>query len=109
VPRRNADAIEDLSRRIQKAVSRKARRQLEEVGSRVQAFDAPRFALAVDQAAIRAAYLLTGDLTSALDHLRRAEDVQDIGRAETSTGDLIRFALGNDAATLRRRLGTSIA
>jgi hypothetical protein len=52
---------------------------------------------------------LTGDLTSALDHLRRYEDipVSELGREGSNVGELVRFALTPDAATLRRRLGTS--
>ena len=108
-PRRGHDEVEELSRRLQKAVSRKARRQLEEVAPRLQPLDAARFCRALDQGAIRTGYLLTGDLTSALDHVRRYDDVPpaNLGRAETTTGELIRFALGGDASTLRRRLGTT--
>ncbi|MEO7091705.1 MAG: tetratricopeptide repeat protein, partial [Polyangiales bacterium] len=111
IPRARAYEIEEIGKRIQKAVARKTRRQLEEIAPRVTAFDPARFARAVDQGALRTSYLLTGDLTSALDHLRRYEEVavSELGRAETTTGDLIRFALTADASTLRRRLGTSWA
>ncbi len=111
MPRARAGDVEELSRRVQKAVSRKARKQLEEVAPRVSHFDPIRFARAIDQGASRAAYLLTGDLASAIDHLRRYEDVSaaDLVREGTTTGDLIRFALTADSATLRRRLGTSWA
>ena len=111
MPRARQYEIEELSRKIQKAISRKARRQLEEIAPRVSQIDPVRLARAVDQGAIRTAYLLTGDLTSALDHLRRYEEISvaDLGRPDTTTGDLIRFSLGSDASTLRRRLGTTWA
>jgi len=108
-PRARAELVEDLARRVQKVVSRKARRALEEIAPRLRPFEPVRFARAVDQAAIRVGYLLTGDLTSALDHLRRYEPVSvaDLAVPDSTTGELVRFALSLDAAAIRRRLGTA--
>lgn len=107
-PRARAAEVEELARRVQKAVSRRARRQLEELAPRFQATDGARFARALDQGAIRTAYLLTGDLTSSIDHLRRFDErlMRDLG-PETPIGGLLRFALGADGASFRRRLGTT--
>ncbi|MGZ3424176.1 MAG: hypothetical protein ACXVEE_40325 [Polyangiales bacterium] len=108
-PRVRIDDVADMSRKVQKAISRKARRQLEEIAPRYQAVDAARFARAIDQGAIRTAYLLTGDLTTALDHLRRYDEkvLSDLAAEGNPIGDLLRFALGSDAPALRRRLGTT--
>ncbi|MBI2390005.1 MAG: hypothetical protein HYV09_10480 [Deltaproteobacteria bacterium] len=107
-PRLRAGEVDELSRRVQKAISRRARRQLEEAAPRLVQVDGARFARSVDQGAIRTAYLLTGDVTSAIDHLRRLDEraMHDLG-AETPIGDLVRFALSADASTFRRRLGTT--
>jgi len=107
-PRTRKGDVEDLSRRVQKAISRRARKQLEEIAPRFTHTDGARFIRALDQGAIRTAYLLTGDLTSAIDHLRRfdertMQDLSDVG----PVGGLLRFALGADAASFRRRLGTT--
>jgi tetratricopeptide (TPR) repeat protein len=108
-PRVRIDDVADMARKVQRAISRKARRQLEEIAPRFQPIDATRFARAIDQGAIRTAYLLTGDLTTALDHLRRYDErvLADLGSEGNAIGDLLRFALGPDAPALRRRLGTT--
>lgn len=107
-PRARRDDVEELARRVQKAISRRARRQLEELAPRFTNADGARFARAIDQGAIRTAYLLTGDVTSSIDHLRRYDErlMHDLG-AETPIGGLLRFALGADSASFRRRLGTT--
>jgi hypothetical protein len=102
-------ARDELSRRIQKALTRKGRKQLEELGPRVVAFDAEALVRGVERAAAHAAYLLTGDLVSALDHLRRGDPTSDPATAGTPSCELLRYALSADAATMRRRLGTSWA
>lgn len=107
-PRGRHDDVADLSRRVQRAISRKARRQLEEIAPRVTPVSGAQFARALDQGAVRTGYLLTGDLTSAIDHLRRYDErvLADLSEG-TVIGDLLRFALGTDAPALRRRLGTT--
>ncbi|MBI2392431.1 MAG: tetratricopeptide repeat protein [Deltaproteobacteria bacterium] len=99
---------EDLERRLGKAIDRVSRRSLESLARKVAPFDPEAFARAIEQGAVRVAYLLTGDLGSALTSVRRVEriHVADVGRPGTTTGDLMRFALGDDAIALRRRLGT---
>lgn len=99
---------EDLERRLNKALDRPSRRSLESIARSVAPFDPEAFARAIEQGAIRVAYLLTGDLGSALTAVRRTErtHVAEVGRAGSATGDLIRFALGEESVTLRRRLGT---
>jgi tetratricopeptide (TPR) repeat protein len=100
---------EELGRRIVKAISRKARRQVEAIAPRIGAFDAPAFARAIDRGALRTGYLLTGDLASALDHLRREGEPRwtEMQDPESPIGDLLRFALSSEAIALRRRLGTA--
>ncbi len=107
-PRTRRAEVEDLSRRVQKAISRRARKQLEEVAPRFSHTDGARFIRAIDQGAIRTAYLLTGDITSAIDHLRRFDErvMQDLSE-NGPVGGLLRFALGADAASFRKRLGTT--
>jgi hypothetical protein len=98
---------DELSRRIQKALSRKGRKQIEELAPRVVAFDAEALVRGVERAAAHAAYLLTGDLVSALDHLRRGDPTSDPATAGTPSCELLRFALSSEATAMRRRLGTS--
>lgn len=107
-PRTRHAEVDDLGRRVQRAISRRARRQLEEIAPRFSGIEPVRFVRAVDQGTIRTAYLLTGDLTSAVDHLRRYDErvMNDLG-PETIVGDLLRFALSDGAAALRRRVGTT--
>jgi hypothetical protein len=115
LPRAVSADDEELGRRMHKALSRKARRTLEELAPRFgQAvrstpFDVGRFCYAIEQAASRIGYLLTGDLTSALDHLRRFEPDAELAGEHVHAADLLRFALGTDAPTLRRRVGTTWA
>lgn len=107
-PRARRNEVEELSRRVQKAISRKVRRLLEELAPRFTNTDGARFKRAIDQGAIRTAYLLTGDLTSSVDHLRRYDErlMHDLG-PETPIGGLLRFAMSADGASFRRRLGTT--
>lgn len=100
-------ALDELGRRIQKALSRKARRQLEELAPSVTSLDAEALARGVDRATTRAAYLLTGDLVSALDYLRRADPTSDPATPGAPSCELLRYALSADAAAMRRRLGTA--
>lgn len=107
-PRKRVAEVEELAKRVQKVLSRKARRQLEEIVPRVVPLDGARFLRGIDQGALRAAYLLTGDATSALDHLRRFDEraMHELA-PDTVIGDLLRFILSADAAAFRRRLGTT--
>jgi hypothetical protein len=100
---------DELARRLQRAVSRKAKKHLEEIAQRVSDFDGVRFARGLAQSWSRSAYLTTGDLTSALDHLRRYEEVglDEMGQTEALPGDLLRFALSEGAARLRRQVGST--
>jgi tetratricopeptide (TPR) repeat protein len=100
-------ALDELGRRVQKALSRKARRQLEELAPSVTSLDAAALVRGVDRATTRAAYLLTGDLVSALDYLRRADPTSDPATPGAPSCELLRYALSADAAAMRRRLGTT--
>ncbi len=97
-----------IAKRVQKALGRDQKKLLEVLAPQVERFEAGRLQRAVEQTAIRVGWLLVPDLASALTHVRRSEriHVQDLGKPHTSTGDLIRFALGTDVTNLRRRLGT---
>jgi len=100
--------VEDLARRIAKAIPRDVKRKLESIASEVRSFDSMRFARALDRTAVRIAYLLTGDLSSSLDHVLRTSrgTITQAARPDTLPGDLVRFALGESAVGLRKRLGT---
>lgn len=102
---------QDLEKRLHKAIDRAAKKELEPLAREVAPFDPDALARSLEQAAIRLAYLLSGDLGSALTNVRRREriHVNDVGREGTSTGDLIRFALTQEAIELRRRLGITWA
>lgn len=97
----------ELERRVSKALDRATRKSLEPLAKDVKSFDADALAKTIEQGAIRLAYLLSGDLGSALTNVRRREriHVNDVGREDTSTGDLIRFALTQESIEMRRRLG----
>jgi len=102
---------EDIERRITKALDRHARKSLEPLAPNVKPFDPEALIRAVEQGAIRVAYLLSGDLGSALTNVRRRERIHvgELGREGTSTGDLIRFALGDESVALRKQLGITWA
>ena len=98
---------DELARRIQRALTRKGRKQLEELATRVVTFDAEALVRGVERAAAHTAYLLTGDLVSALDHLRRGDPTSDPATPGSPSCELLRYALSADAAAMRRRLGTT--
>jgi len=102
---------EELERRLNKALDRNARKSLEPLAREVKPFDPESLIRAVEQGAIRVAYLLSGDLGSALTNVRRREriHVSEVGREGTTTGDLIRFALADESVALRKQLGITWA
>jgi tetratricopeptide (TPR) repeat protein len=102
---------EEIERRLNKALDRTARKSLEPLAREVKPFDPDALIRAVEQGAIRVAYLLSGDLGSALTNVRRRERIHvgEVGREGTSTGDLIRFALADESVALRKQLGITWA
>jgi hypothetical protein len=118
-----AQAVGQYEPGLSKALSRKQRRQLEEIGSRLAQTDAhlpPADVLvsALSRADLRAAYLVSGDLLSTVDGIRQDDPAlrQATERAGPRSltailehplaGDVCRFALSAEAATLRRRIGS---
>jgi tetratricopeptide (TPR) repeat protein len=102
--------------RIAKAAGRKQKRAMEEIVQRVDSFADPQaFRQSVRTAAARAAYLLSGDIVSTLNHLLRIDrDLSQAPRSEVPqkllshpmTRDLIFYALAPEALALRRTVGT---
>jgi hypothetical protein len=109
---------------LQKHVSRRQRRLLEELAPHIAAPHgtpppAEPFVASLMRAELRAAYLLTGDLLAAIDELRAMDGhlhraTQTASRLalhavldHAYAGDLVRFALSSEATALRRRIGAS--
>jgi len=112
-----AEASADLWRpRIAKVIGRKHKRALEEIAARATSFvDPAAFRQAVRRAAARAAYVLTGDLPSTLNHLLRTDrDLSQVARADVApkllahpiSKDVLFYALGPESLKLRRNVGT---
>jgi tetratricopeptide (TPR) repeat protein len=108
------DVLDDQSRRIQRALSRRARRALEEIAPRYVAAgsgDLPGIARSVSFGAARTAALLADDLSASVEALRRTE--RDYGNATVSelvsgaplVSDLVRFWTSDIALDVRRRAG----
>jgi tetratricopeptide (TPR) repeat protein len=111
---------------LAKALSRKHRRQLEEVGAQLsvlgtthaQVPPADAFVFALTRAELRAAYVVSGDLLATVDEIRQYDPMllQATERAgqgsltaileHTMAGDVCRFALSPEATALRRRIGS---
>jgi hypothetical protein len=118
------DLIEEVSRRVGKAIGRKQKKSLGELEPALSNMRAPTladtdaFERIIAQTELRAAFVLTGDLLSTLDALRArdgalAAATASVGVAGLRTtlahplaGDLVRFALSPAATTLRWRAGT---
>jgi len=102
--------------RIAKAISRKHKRLLEEIALRTTAYAEPdAFRQAVRRASVRAAYVLTGDLPSTMNHLLRTDrELSQISRVEVAqkilqhplSRDVLFYALSAESLTLRRSVGT---
>jgi hypothetical protein len=76
-------------------------------------YDARAITIAVRRSEYRLAYVLTGDLTAAIDYLRRFD--RDIGRSAEDprlllthpvTNEMLRYALSAEAVAERRRIGS---
>ena len=99
---------------VQKAIGRRQRKQIEELGPNVPAgYDARALTIAIRRSEYRLAYILSGDLVAAIDYLRRFD--RDIGRSAEDprlllthpvTNEMLRYALTAEAVAERRRLGS---
>ena len=108
-------AAQGFAAAVQKAIGRRQRKLLEEIAPTVSPiYDARAFTIGVRRSEYRVAYILSGDLVSAIDYLRRFD--REIGRSAESprvllkhpvTNELLRFALTAEAYAERRRIGTS--
>jgi tetratricopeptide (TPR) repeat protein len=106
---------------LAKALSRKQRRQLEQVGSRLAGSRPPppdAFVLTLYRLELRAAYLVSGDLLATVDEIRQWDPAlyqatvrsgpRSLGAIleHPVAGDVCRFAVSAEATALRRRLGS---
>ena len=95
-------------------MGRRQKKQIEELAGTVPAgYDARAITIAVRRSEYRLAYVLTGDLTAAIDYLRRFD--RDIGRSAEDprlllthpvTNEMLRYALTAEAVAERRRIGS---
>jgi hypothetical protein len=106
---------------LAKALSRKQRRQLEQVGSRLAGSRPPppdAFVLTLSRLELRTAYLVSGDLLATVDEIRQWDPAlyqatvrsgpRSLGAIleHPVAGDVCRFAVSAEATALRRRLGS---
>ncbi|HEX8795999.1 MAG TPA: hypothetical protein VF765_33850 [Polyangiaceae bacterium] len=118
------DLVEEMSRRVAKAIGRKQKKALQELAPALASAavvtpdDARAFELAVARTELRTAFVVTGDLLATLD-VARGDDPAlgtasaSVGKAALSAvlrhpaaGDLGRFALEPSTTALRWRAGT---
>jgi hypothetical protein len=98
---------------VSRAIGRRQRKLLEEIApSTTAAYDARAFTIGVRRSEYRIAYVVSGDLVSSVDYLRRFD--REIARASEEprvllqhpvTNELIRYALTAEAYAERRRVG----
>ena len=109
------DFLDDQSKRIAKALSRRNRKAMEELATQyvsAQPPDFPTWARALQQTANRAASLVGDDLPAAIEVLRRTErdlvgvDGATLARTSPIIADLLRFWVSEAAFAFRRRAGT---
>jgi hypothetical protein len=115
-PARDAN-VENWRSRIGRAVGRKLKRVLEDNAQRARSdFDGKAWHHALRLGSFRAAYVLTGDLVSTLDHAWRVErGLANVARGKATlatlenpvTRDVVFFALSGEPAGLRRSAGTA--
>jgi len=119
------DRIEELTRRLGRAIGRKQKKALTELAPALGATRPPTladletFERGVARAELRAAFVVTGDLLASLDAARAGD--ADFARATATVGkaalaavlrnpltrDLVTFALAPATTALRRKAGTT--
>ncbi len=118
------DLVEEMSRRVAKAIGRKQKKALQELASALEIApeitlsDGRAFELAVARTELRAAFVVTGDLLATLD-VARGDDAAlgaataSVGKAALTAmlrhpamGDVAAFALAPSTTALRWRAGT---
>ena len=119
------ERIEELTRRIGRAIGRKQKKALQELAPALGATrpptlaDVEAFERGIARTELRAAFIVTGDLLATLDAARAAD--ADLARATSSVGkpalaatlshpwarDLLSFALAPATTALRRKAGTT--
>ena len=108
------EVLEDQSKRILKAISRKARRALEEIAPtyvNAGGIDLAALSRSVAFGAARAAALLSDDLRESVEALRRTErdyaaaDAPHLAATSPLVQDLARFWTSDVALDVRRRAG----
>jgi tetratricopeptide (TPR) repeat protein len=103
--------------RIAKAAGRKVKRALEDIAQRVRPQpDTALWRQTMRVVGLRAAYVVTGDLTATLSQVLRADRELALGPGDTlaaklfeqpTTRELVIFALSDAALALRQRAGTA--
>jgi cellulose synthase operon protein C len=123
--RQISDLVLDYEPRVANVIARRQRKQLQEIGSHLDGARAASVAdveailLAIAQAELRVAFLLTGDLLATLDEVRAVDsafarssppsDPRALGATlmHPLAGDVARYALTREATALRRRIGSA--
>ena len=116
-----AAAVDAMQRKIVKAISRKARRGLDELRGRLDGigtFDATAHVTAARHSCNRAGLVMTNDIDAAIRALAREEGIKPVfsdakGAAETvgqseAVRELLAFAISEEYFRLRAKLGFSI-
>ncbi len=106
--------VQAFSAQVHRAMGRRQRKLLEEILPQATVnYDVRTLVTAIRRGENRIAYLLSGDLIAAVDHLCRLD--RDVARAAEDpqlvvlhpvTGDLLRYALGAASYAERKRIGT---
>ncbi|HVY47322.1 MAG TPA: cellulose synthase, partial [Minicystis sp.] len=99
---------------VQRAIGRRQRKLLEEIApTAIAGYDPRAFSIGIRRSEYRIAYVLGGDLVSAVDYLRRFD--REIARSGDEprvllqhpvTNEMLRYALTAEAFGERRRVGT---
>jgi hypothetical protein len=111
--------LAELRGRIEKAIGKRLRRQLETVSLELsdRPIDPARWAQAMDQSEDRLALTLCGDVRAAAAHIHRVESGRPGAALDRSTlsasagprlRQLLAFAISEEQLTLRERLGTAV-
>jgi hypothetical protein len=98
---------DDVSKRIARVLSRKARKMIEDVAPSFAGWDVREYLTTVERTIDRIAFALTGNLAVSIDYVRKplgALTASQLMTPENPVGDLIRFALMPSTSGLRRRI-----
>jgi tetratricopeptide (TPR) repeat protein len=100
---------EEVSKRIARVLSRKAKKMIEDVAPSFAGWDPREYLTIVERAIDRIAFVLTGNLAVSIDYIRKPQSglsSQQLLAPENPVGELVRFALLPSTSGLRRRIAT---